>query len=431
MEYNRSVRAGTKTVATAPEYIRSEWDAELNEGVDPARVRLSTSDTSFHWRCELGHGWRTSPRNRCLIKGPGCPYCLDRKAWPGFNDFAFLYPEIAKEWHPTRNEVSPDTIRPGSTLDAWWVCSLGHEWPAPVTQRALLGSGCPFCLGQQAWPGFNDFATLHPELAREWHPTKNATSPHRVRPASNMKYWWLGPCGHEWPASTDSRTRYGTGCIYCHGQVVLSGFNDLQTLHPRIAAEWHPTRNAPHTPEKTYAGSSFMRWWQCRQGHEWDCPVSGRTRDGGSNCPNCSLAGTSKLEALFFEAFRNKGLATQANVRLPVRWRNNRFSRVDFVGADDGRNIVFEYDGSFYHHRKEAVSRDMDKSQALLKAGFLVVRIREGDLGPLDIRDERLVQVAHSADARSGYDFYRPERITATVDTVMAELNRRLVPAAA
>lgn len=73
----------------------------------------------------------------------------------------------------------------------------------------------------------------------------------------------------------------------------------------------------------------------------------------------------------------------------------------------------------------------MDKSQALLKAGFLVVRIREGDLGPLDIRDERLVQVAHSADARSGYDFYRPERITATVDTVMAELNRRLVPAAA
>lgn len=40
-----------------------------------------------------------------------------------------------------------------------------------------------------------------------------------------------------------------------HKQKVLAGFNDLATVEPRIAAEWHPTLNGSLTPEMVTAGS--------------------------------------------------------------------------------------------------------------------------------------------------------------------------------
>tara|TARA_B100001971_G_scaffold59222_1_gene54265 strand:+ start:906 stop:1187 length:282 start_codon:yes stop_codon:yes gene_type:complete len=54
-------------------------------------------------------------------------------------------PELAKEWHPTRNgDLTPDQVTPGSSRKVWWRCSLGHEWEARVGDRTR-GSGCPDC----------------------------------------------------------------------------------------------------------------------------------------------------------------------------------------------------------------------------------------------------------------------------------------------
>lgn len=78
--------------------------------------------------------------------------------------------------------------------------------------------------------GKNDLETVNPELAAQWHPTKNGElTPDDVAPMSDKKVWWLGKCGHEWQAEISSRTQ-GHGCPYCSNQKILSGYNDLATV---------------------------------------------------------------------------------------------------------------------------------------------------------------------------------------------------------
>ena len=43
-------------------------------------------------------------------------------------------------------------------------------------------------------------------------------------------------------------------CPYCTNRKVLAGFNDLATLEPAVAKEWHPTLNGALTPEMVTAG---------------------------------------------------------------------------------------------------------------------------------------------------------------------------------
>lgn len=80
-----------------------EWDWEENqrEGFTPQNITMG-SIKQIHWVCAKEHKWQASPNNRS--KGNGCPVCAGRKIEPGYNDFATIYPELVKEWHPTKNE---------------------------------------------------------------------------------------------------------------------------------------------------------------------------------------------------------------------------------------------------------------------------------------------------------------------------------------
>jgi hypothetical protein len=62
-------------------------------------------------------------------------------------NLAKLHPELAKEWHPTKNgDLNPSDVTPGSNQKVWWKClkKPKHEWPATVASR-VNGSGCPEC----------------------------------------------------------------------------------------------------------------------------------------------------------------------------------------------------------------------------------------------------------------------------------------------
>ena len=67
----------------------------------------------------------------------------------------------------------------------------------------------------------NSLLEIKPELAKEWHPTKNGMlTPAEVTIGSHKKVWWLGSCGHEWEAQIKARCS-GTRCPYCSGNKVL------------------------------------------------------------------------------------------------------------------------------------------------------------------------------------------------------------------
>ena len=53
----------------------------------------------------------------------------------------------------------------GSNKKKEWLCVLGHQWKEKISNRAMKKYGCPICSGQQILPGYNDLATLRPEIA--------------------------------------------------------------------------------------------------------------------------------------------------------------------------------------------------------------------------------------------------------------------------
>lgn len=131
-------------------------------------------------------------------------------------------------------------------------------------------------------------ASVNPALAQEWHPTKNKRlQPSQIAANSQVKVWWKGVCGHEWPAVVASRNNGQCGCPICCGLCVLEGFNDLQTAFPQISAEWSYEKNNGLRPSEITSKSSKKVWWKCPKGHEYPATVVARTTRG-DNCPYCS-----------------------------------------------------------------------------------------------------------------------------------------------
>lgn len=265
--------------------IAAQWHPTKNEALTPEQV-LPGSHRSVWWQCDRGHEWKALVKSRA--EGSGCPVCANRVVIPGENDLASTAPELAKQWHPTKNgALTPDQVLSGSVRKVWWRCSRGHEWQAGIHSR-VQGSGCPVCTGKTIIAGENDLQSYAPELAKQWHPEKNgALRPDQVSIYSNRRVWWRCDRGHEWQSVISTRTTAHSGCPYCGNRKVLEGFNDLKTVEPMVAAQWHPTLNRPLEPTMVLPGSSKRVWWRCSDGHEWKAVIYSRTGAQKCGCPYC------------------------------------------------------------------------------------------------------------------------------------------------
>ena len=93
------------------------------------------------------------------------------------------------------------------------------------------GNGCGVCYGCQVTQT-KCLANLNPELASEWHPTKNGSlTPFMVSEFCNTKVWWkCNKCNHEWPTSIAHRNfDVGTGCPKCqesHAERIITKYLD-------------------------------------------------------------------------------------------------------------------------------------------------------------------------------------------------------------
>nr|WP_245185220.1 zinc-ribbon domain-containing protein [Flavonifractor sp. AGMB03687] len=101
--------------------------------------------------------------------------------------------ELLKQWDDQRNALlTPEQVSYGSKRKIWWCCEKGHEWRAAVYTRTGSGTHCPVCAGRTAQAGENDLGTCCPELAKQWHPVKNAPlTPEQVLPGSHKMVWWI------------------------------------------------------------------------------------------------------------------------------------------------------------------------------------------------------------------------------------------------
>ncbi len=288
----RVVTSKNSLAARFPELAR-QWHPTKNGALTPEAV-IPGSPRRIAWRCtkDPSHEWETTVNAR-TTQGTGCPFCAGKRATPE-TSLAALHPAIAAEWHRERNApLKPQQLRPGSQHKAWWRCGKdpAHVWQSVVSSRTRLGAGCPFCAGTVVTQGAS-LAALHPGVAREWHREKNAPlTPWEVSPGSGRKVWWrcsVKP-SHSWEARIYNRVAtYATGCPICSGHKTTPD-NSLRSCSPALAAEWHPTKNHPLTPDDVVPGSNRRIWWLCPVDpeHVWEAIVKNRSRKG-QGCPYCS-----------------------------------------------------------------------------------------------------------------------------------------------
>ena len=80
----------------------------------------------FEWKHIIGD------RNR----GNRCPYLIGKAVWEGFNDLQTTAPELAAQWHPTKNgDLKPTQITAGSQKIVW--CLLSFDVTIDYTVKSL------------------------------------------------------------------------------------------------------------------------------------------------------------------------------------------------------------------------------------------------------------------------------------------------------
>lgn len=183
-----------------------------------------------------------------------------------------LRPDLAKEWHPTRNGgLGPRDVTPGSSRKVWWLCDKGHWWLASVRDRAR-GMKCTFC---REWLSQDEqrMADAKPELLREWHLTRNPNLKAREVSINHPdKLWWICEQGHEWEATVRLRLA-GKGCPVCNhlaapasspskpGEALpsrASGSGSSPGAYPRLAA-FREAASSPASGKELRRGRRYER----------------------------------------------------------------------------------------------------------------------------------------------------------------------------
>ena len=144
----------TGSLSDYPDLV-AEWIADKNLPLVPEKVAPGSARKVW-WRCPKGHEYRSKVGHR-VASGVGCAQCSEPKRLAKYYEnmvatkgsLASTFPEIGKEWHPTRNgELRPENFPPKSGIKVWWQCARGHHWKTAIANRTVGGTGCPYCRPQ-------------------------------------------------------------------------------------------------------------------------------------------------------------------------------------------------------------------------------------------------------------------------------------------
>jgi hypothetical protein len=388
---NRLVLVGFNDLATKYPELIHEWNYLRNLPLTPNTVTFGSAKKVW-WICsKCQYEWRTLINLR--TRGYGCPNCAKEKIsnyrkTPKINQsLGDLYPELIKEWNTIKNiNLSPYNFTPFSQQRVWWICSEGHEWEAPV-QRRVSGNNCPYCSGRRPILGHSDLVTTHPNIAKEWNYDLNGDlKPQDVKAGSYFNVWWQCEKGHVWKAKVQNRVN-NRNCPYCSNKKILMGYNDLATVNPNLAKEWHPTKNLILKPTEVAPNSGKIVWWKCHKGHEWEAQIQSRNK--GNGCPYCSMSLRSSFPEKSIAYYCNKTLTGVLESGVLENVNKTRLSWLNKMELDifiPDLNLAIEYDGPLHTDEK-----DVEKNHLCYEHNINLIRIR----------DPRLQDISHS----SSFDF--------------------------
>lgn len=386
-------------VSTHPD-IAKQWHPRKNGDLKPEQFTFG-SDKKVWWLCPniCSHGclheWESPIKCRCR-QGTGCVYCSTpiKKSCEHMS-ILYTHPEIAKQWHPTKNgDLKVTDVTSGCGYKVWWLCPKTcpegclHEYESRVVQRCMKGSGCHYCVENTMKTCIHtSIAHTHPEVSKLWHPTKNGELlSSEVTQGCHKKIWWLCPnkcshgCLHEWQTSIYHLTT-DTGCPFCSNRKLCEHMSILYT-HREIAKEWHPTKNVNLDIKLCSIGCNKSIWWVCKKGHEYQQLIYSKC-GAGQGCPQCKNK-TEELLLIFLKKYCSD-MCTQLKLESCISLTTGRYYRFDFYTSL--LKLIIELDGpqhfkqvSNWMNPEDSIKRDVYKMQKAETAGYKVIRIFQPDV---------------------------------------------------
>ncbi len=155
-----AIELNAKNATLDNEEIIKKFKEKHGSRYDYSKVNYTKYHNKVTVTCLIHGDFYASPANH--INGTGCYECgritsAKKNSINGLskkNNFAAIFPEKAKMWHPTKNKnKKPDEFLPMSNQKAHWQCEFGHEFVAEISSLGRSTSnGCRMCSHQTSAP---------------------------------------------------------------------------------------------------------------------------------------------------------------------------------------------------------------------------------------------------------------------------------------
>jgi Probable Zinc-ribbon domain len=314
-----------------------------------------------------------------------------------------LYEEIdfeaCRQAGISRAKIDTKTLGSGTL---YWecdkaICGCVHKWEAKVTDRALSGTGCPYCRGDKIC-SHQSLLYKYPGVVTQWHPTLNSMyDPSTISWSASTIIWWLCICDcgeeHVWKTTVNKRTSGQRGCKACtKNRFQVCKCRSLGVVHPGLCLEidFDKDTNFRHLDEvarremvhSLRCQSTTYIWWKCSnnpQHPSWCARLDHRSGPTKSGCPTCR---ESKLEILAAK------ILTQLGVVFIRQRRFDDDKRLSYdIGIDEMRALI-ELDGiqhfqpisfggslSAEECLESNIERDLRKNNVAKRCNFHLLRV--------------------------------------------------------
>ena len=281
---NKKILSGYNDLQSQRPDLMADWDFEKNT-IDPSAVAVMSNKEAF-WICPKGHQYSKAIYKRA--SGEGCPACAHalRTSFPEQCFFYYIkkiYPDAINSYRDIFDngmelDIYIPSIRTGIEYDGvFW-----HDKDA-LSREEKKYKICKenqirlFRIKEESFGGFNDNAD------RIWYIPKKHDDQlldfYITDFLKQLTFWSANlpdiDVARDRPEILEFKT--------------LRLEDSLLFLHPKIAKEWHPTKNGRITPDLFIPGSAEVVWWLCPKcGNEWQASIVNRTK--GHGCDICATA---------------------------------------------------------------------------------------------------------------------------------------------
>ena len=289
---NKKIPKPEESLGYKKPFLKSEWLENINGDIYNV---FSNSNDIIEWICRKCHrNFKAKISNRAE-DDKCCPYCSNRILIKGINDLATTHPHLIKEWS-NLNDRQLSCLTNKSSYKAWWKCSVcSNTYQQVVSSKLISKTSCPYCRKTKVLKGFNDLATTHPWLIKEWSTLNDRDrDSSSIMCNSNYRAWWkCAECSKEYRQSVKKKNLMNKSCCpYCRNNKVLKGLNDLATTHEYLLNEWDYLNNILLAkPTEIDEKSNKIVWWICKDdpNHRYKFKINEKIKYEKRNLITCKI----------------------------------------------------------------------------------------------------------------------------------------------